>query len=87
MLPAAEQAANSLRDALVRRGYAPGADGVLRVPLWELPNVEGVLLALSDPRSRMVELSPGEDHVIPEAAYRRLVEPPPVDPLAEYRDL
>jgi hypothetical protein len=86
MSPDAGAGVNSLREALLGRGFAPDADGVLRVPLLQLPGTGGEVRALGKPGARFVELAPGEDHMLSDHAWDVLTERAS-DPLAEYRDL
>jgi hypothetical protein len=75
MTPEADEAHNSLREALLHRGIKPDADGVLRVPLYWLPNADGDLRALRKPGQRHIELRPGEDHMLSDDAWSALTEP------------
>lgn len=86
MSPEADQVRNSLREALLGRGFRPDADGVLRVPLYWLPNAGGELLALRRHGSRFIELAPGQDHMLSEEAWRVLTDPAE-DPVEKYRGL
>jgi hypothetical protein len=86
MSPQTEQVQNSLRGALLHRGFRPGANGVMRVPLLQMPNTDGEVRALRRPGARWVELAPGEDHMLSDDAWRALTAPAG-DPFADYRDL
>jgi hypothetical protein len=83
--PPAEQANNSLREALRSRGYLPDEHGAIRAPLCELPNVGGELRRLARRGERFVELLADEDHALTDEAYAALTAPPP--DLSGYRDL
>ena len=84
--PEADQVKNSLREALLRRGFEPDAKGGVRVPLLQLPNTGGEVCALRKLGTRFVELARGEDHMLSDHAWRVLTEPAG-DPFDEYRDL
>jgi hypothetical protein len=84
--PEADDVRNSLREALLARGFTPDADGVMQVPLYWLPNTGGELLALRKPGCRFIELAPGEDHMLSDEAWEVLTAPP-VDVFEQYRDL
>lgn len=75
MPPPADQANNSLREALLARGYRPDDRGVLSAPLWELPDVCGEVRRLARPGERFVELVPGDDHALSDEAFAALTAP------------
>jgi hypothetical protein len=85
MPPAADQANNSLREALVRRGYVPDDRGALSAPLWELPDTGGEVRRLAQRGERLIELPPGEDHALSDEAWAVLTASPPS--YDEYREL
>jgi hypothetical protein len=77
MPPQADQPTNSLCEALLHRGHLPDTDGVIRVPLWTVPNVDGELRRLCKPGARSVELPHGEDHALSDEAWAVLIGPVP----------